>query len=135
MPRIGQLLSALLIALIGVLVVQMFLFAGMEQRLPADRPPPVPGMAALPAPTTPARMAAIATQAPTRPRPATLVIVVMTAQARPTVGPAPATMLDLPAALPPQQPPSDGGEALIERFIALTSERLGPSSAEEEVAP
>lgn len=40
MPRIGQLLSALLIATLGVLVVQLLLLAGMHQRLALDSPTP-----------------------------------------------------------------------------------------------
>ncbi len=135
MPRIGQLLSALPLALIGVLVVQMFLLAGM-QRWPTDRPPPAADMLALPAPPSDARMAAIATDTSvTRSRSATLVVVITTATSRPTVDPDLVTMRDLSAAESPQPAPSDTSKTLIERFVALTSTPLGTSAAEEEVAP
>jgi hypothetical protein len=135
MPRLGQLLSALVIALIGVLVVQMVLIAGMHERLAADQRAPTSGTLALPAPAAdPALVATMSTDAPPAPPSATLVIII---SARPPAlghSPGQGTMLDLPAP-PANPPPSDDGKALIERFIDLTSKPLGAAPSTQEVAP
>jgi hypothetical protein len=138
MPRIGQLLSALLLALIGVLVVQMFLLAGMQQRLLGPQTP-VPSLdqmtsaAALdPAPLEQELSCAAAPQRP-------IIIVTMHPTAvPPQVAPVHipiATMLDLDTleATPAlSSVGGDDGRALIERFIDMTDTRLGSDTAGKE---
>lgn len=139
MSRIGQLLSALLVALIGVLVVQMFLIAGMQQRLTTAERTPALNTVQLPAPVAdpPLAAAPITADAPPPPTPATTstLVIVITAGDPAPAPPAPATMLDLPepaANEPPAQ--HDGGKALIERFIELTGNQLGTVPSAQEAA-
>lgn len=137
MPRLGQLLSALLVALIGVLVMQMFLLAGMQQRMAADQPipPAAHDTMSLPAPASAPPLAVTplvanaAQQAPAAQR--TLVIIIMANDPPPAS--APARMLDLPQESPLQLAPQPaGGRVLIERFIALSGKPLGSSQPGEE---
>ncbi len=120
MPRLGQLLSALLIALIGVLIVQMFLLAGMYLRMAVDHPrvPVVPDTMTLRAlAADPVLTAALGTADPALDAIAaqhTLVIIITPAL------PTPAT----------KEP--DGGKALIERFINLTGDPIGSISPYRE---
>jgi hypothetical protein len=137
MPRIGQLLSALLVALIGVLVVQMFLIAGMQQRLTTTERTPAIDAVQLPAPAADPPLAAAPISADAAPPPATTstLVIVITAGDPAPAPPAPATMLDLPepaANEPPAQ--RDGGKALIERFIELTGKPLGTVPFAQEAA-
>ncbi len=135
MPRLGQLLSALLVALIGVLVVQMFLIAGMQQRLTATERTPATDTVKLLAPVAdpPPAVAPIAS-AIAPPRTSMLVIIVTAGDPAPAQ-PAPAPMLALPASTGSEPPAShDGGKALIERFIALTGTPLGTMPSTQEVA-
>ena len=136
MPRLGQLLSALLIALIGVLVVQMFLIAGMQQRLEVAAPTPdayASGVvSAAPDPFPGAEGTAfVATAGPTAPA-QTLIIVITTGE--------PFAMTTLPLIPEIDSSPvvemvpsaSDGGRARIERFIALTGAPLGATRPEQD---
>lgn len=130
MPRIGQLLSALLIALIGVLVVQMFLFAALQQERTRDQalPPVANDTTAAPAPAfDPLLAGAPPPAAPQIPhvgaeqRP----IVIIITHVSPTAVPAPARMIDFPEETEDQpSAQSDGGKALIERLIELSGKPI-----------
>jgi hypothetical protein len=136
MPRLGQLLSALLVALIGVLVVQMFLIADMQQRLAITERVPATDTVQLPAPVADPLVAAAPISAATTPPTTSTLVIVITADQPTPAPPAPATMLNLPAAAVDKSPvPHDGGKALIERFIELSGRPLGTVSSAQEGAP
>lgn len=136
MPRVGQLLSALLVALIGVLVVQMFLLAGMHQQLANTQtsPPVDQDLPSLPAPQLESPLAAAPappeTSFPEAPHVRPIVIVV-------TVPDLPAGVEDREQAViehfiaasgaPIQQNPATP-DAVLERFIALTDEPIRSSA-------
>lgn len=120
MPRIGQLLSALLVALIGVLVVQMFLLAGMHQQLATTQPaPPVDQeLPSLPAPQLGPPLAA----APAPPETSFS----EAPRARPIV-----IFVTAPG-LPPLQ--EDREQAVIENFIAASGAPIQQNPATPNVA-
>lgn len=128
MPRIGQLLSALLVALIGVLVAQMFFIADVQQRLEAPQPVSATDMAEFPAPVVPSVLAAPPVAAAIAPPTATTLVIVITADGRISVPSSPATGLQESPA------PHDGGRALIEHFIELTDAPHGAAPSTQEVA-
>lgn len=129
MPRIGQLLSALLVALIGVLVAQMFLIVDMQQRLPTAMRPSATATVAFPTPVSnPALASAPSATVPAPSPPPTLVIIVSADDPVPSDGPERAALADQPAR-------SDGGKAMIERFIELTGKPLGDRPSDQEVDP
>ena len=120
MPRLGQLLSALLIALIGVLVVQMFLLAGMQQRLAIDQPTP-PATAntislSAPALDPPLGTAPIPDDAAQKAPPVQQTLVIIITPGDPT----------------PAMEEPNGGRDLIERFIELSSNRLADTPPSQE---
>ena len=121
MPRVGQLLSALLIALIGVLGVQMFLFAALQQERARDQtlPSVVNDSTAAPASRLDTLLAAdpIA-QALSDQR---AVVIIITTEFSPNS----AVVVTSPAQ-------SDGGKALIERFIALSGTSFPASQSGKE---
>lgn len=128
MPRIGQLLSALLVALIGVLVVQMFFIADVQQRLEAPQRVSAPDVAEFPAPVVTSSFAAPPVAAASAPPTATTLVIVVTADDRISVPLSPATGIqELPA-------PHDGGRTLIEHFIELTDTPHGAAPSTQEVA-
>lgn len=128
MPRIGQLLSALLIALIGVLVVQMFLFAALQRRT-VEPPTPSPGgtdrLAIASQPLNVPRAAA--------PAPEQRLVVIIITQGHPPPRPAPAGVLEFPVEVTGELAvrPNEG-EEVIERFIALSGKLIGSGSVRKE---
>lgn len=127
MPPIGQLLSALLVALIGVLVGLMFFIAGVQQRLDTPQRVSATGIAKVPASVVTSSFAAPPVAAIAPPTATTLVIVI-TADDRIAVLTSPGTGIQESPA------PHDGGRALIEHFIALTDTPHGTASSTQEVA-
>jgi hypothetical protein len=131
MPRFANLLSALLVALIGVLVVQMFLFAALyAERAVLPAPPPA-SYDAIAAPAEPL-FAAAPVLPPAAPNPIPIVIVVtQPAPPAPTPVPSPNAMRDFPRDTGPQSRLDAGGKALIERFITLTGTPLRDPARKE----
>lgn len=128
MPRIGQLLSALLVALIGVLVVQMFFIAGVQQRLEATQPVPATDIVELPAPVVTSALAAPPVTAAIAPPAATTLVIVIAAGDGISVPPSPATEIQASSA------PHDRGRTLINNFIELTDAPHGTAPFTQEVA-
>lgn len=128
MPRTGQLLSALLVALIGVLVVQMFFIADVQRHLEAPQRVSVPDVAEFPAPVVTSSFAAPPVAAASAPPTATTLVIVITAGDRISVPSSPATGI-------PESPElHDGGRTLIEDFIELTDTPHGAAPSTQEVA-
>lgn len=128
MPRIGQLLSALLVALIGVLVVQMFFIADVQQRLDTTQRVPAADMAEFPAPIVTSSFAAPPVAAAIAPPAATTLVIVIMADDHISAPPSPATGIQESSA------PHDGGRTLIEHFIELTDTPLGSGLSTQEAA-
>lgn len=132
MPRLGQLLSALLVALIGVLVVQMFLLAGMQQQLKSVPlgPPPATDVESLAAP--------VVQPGPTSLPPRVSRSIVITTRAAPAPPPlaAPAPMIDLDTIehLPVARtsPDPDDGQARLDAFIELIRTQVPASQPRKE---
>lgn len=116
MPRVAQLLSALLVALIGVLVVQMFLLAGMHQQLANTQPaPPVdqelPSLPALQL-ESPLAAAPAVSESSLSEEPRTYPIVIVVA------------VPGVPLV------PEDQNQAVIERFIDMTDTPIRSDASE-----
>jgi hypothetical protein len=140
MPRIGQLLSALLVALIGVLVVQMFLLAGMQQRLTTDppAPPPAPAVESLSAPAAapPPAPAPPSVPAPLPSRASRSIVINTRAAPAPPPLPAPAPMIDLDTIkhrlVARTSPDSDDGQARLDAFIEMIRTQVPASQLGKE---
>ena len=128
MPRIGQLLSALLVALIGVLVVQMFVIAGVQQHLEAPQPVSATDLAESPAPVVTSSFAAPSVAAAIAPPPATALVIVIAADDHISAPPSAATEIQASSA------PHDRGRTLINNFIELTNAPHGTAPSTQEVA-